>query len=102
VIVRAGDIYIRYVADSPHRDDSDQGLIVRFLTLDRDASYGDRPVEEVHADQLTVAAEIARRFGDEATDRLADYFTTHRYSPDEAIEMAQDDPTLVLKVARGE
>lgn len=80
------------------------GLVLAEIADNLDWSTGQRPPisrEERNAEQSETdcQAEISRRFGPGAVERLAEYFTATRATPQEMMDDATVAPELLVKEA---
>ncbi len=80
------------------------GVTLSEIACNMDWSSGQRPPatpEERNAEQTEkdCQAEIERRFGAGAIDRLATYFTATRATPQEMLADATLDPALLVREA---
>lgn len=80
---------------------SDRQLLVRFYACDQLMSVAtQQDFEEARRDLDELEAEIDRRFGEGASDRLAGYTTAWRFSPVEMLDWAADHIDECVEVAK--
>lgn len=98
-----GEIWIRYApADSLVRLE-DNGLLVKFYELVQELTYEDeRPYDVVEAEVDMLQIEIRLRFGDEALDRSAAWFTATKASGEDMIRIAREEPERIIAVMKNE
>lgn len=65
---------------------------------------GDDPTDPDHLpyDSGTYAAEIDRRWGPDALERVAEVITGGKFSPDDEMRWLDNDPASFLRLVRGE
>lgn len=83
---------------------SDQDLLVTLFTADAKlAGYHDETPEEIviaERSVFAISAELDRRFGDGASDRLVDFNTGWHMTHDEMIAAARTTPEAYIAVMR--
>lgn len=83
---------------TPPTDLTDQQLWVAFMAEDRELAYG-APDDDRHA---ALTAEIAVRFGPDATERTATWSVYVRASSDDLVTWARDSFPHLRSVATGD
>lgn len=75
---------------------SNADLIAALLIADDDWAEGGSRTVYWSMEQLR--AEFTNRFGDDASDLMAEYFTASHASPDDAIQMARTNTDLLVEI----
>jgi len=83
---------------------TDQDLLTRFVTVDAemgDADIDPRLVDEAEAELAMLEAEVTRRFGENALDNLANWWTPSHASHEDVLQMAREETDHLVELLRG-
>ena len=80
---------------------TDRQLFVRLFVTDHDLSFGnDQAVVEASEAQPLIEAELSRRFGEGAGERIGEVTTATRMMDEEMIDWATEHPEQVIEAAK--